>query len=339
MIYSTDINDIFNAISKNKCACSDVIRISSKNPLTLSDINRFNNVQCIRSIVIINPTQFDAFKGYLLTSKYLTHINVAIMLDNNVVTPTNARKSTKRPRMITLTPYENFILHKIPELLECLKLRLQNMTFSVYVNDNTQHRISTHYDKGSLIVLDENNESSKLCNSVIQKFFDFNAVTKFTLNSDCIVNNYNSKVLSDLIIIPSYSYDIDTLTNLVLKTTCVTINYTKELFKLHTHFSDLIIIIFDGIVSKNLTRLCMIVPLIDVDTHILQHPYLREIHVLVENKFDVDTLIEIMKYHSREERVIFYTVYYMPSAKDKYWTTLIKYAEVKFIDLLEYLND
>ena len=334
MLYSSNLKDINNAILRNEAKADNIYIISSDNPQNIDLLKKFPNVEEV--LCPINLRMDDFPELIKICKSKIKWKNISFVIDIPTDSPddrysvaASIDKSGKKRRLKILSPYVSCIKNLIPSLFTALGKNVIYMNIKFMVSCQSAKFTSIFYKKGILIGYNEKDLMTHL-NNLVQVLNENGVLNGFYTDGDKIIDISNLNSLNEITIIPTNYSDSTYLKKLVSMTKTINITYTPDTIDMHQTYSE---ILLEGS-AGNLVKINAIVPLIDIDSHILNNPNLEEISVIIHDNYDVDSLSESMTYHN--EREILYKVYYHRDRDSScYWNKLIKCGDVIFIDIIK----
>ncbi|CAH6420055.1 Hypothetical protein HVR_LOCUS1084 [uncultured virus] len=262
----------------------------------------------------------------------------------------------KRRRLINHTPYERLVKISIPTIIKKLGIRMRylNIRFNI-ADEDTKSITLILLNKGLFcsfssrgtsncemgLVINENKHSrssgSKDLERIFQALVSTQSLRGLTTKGDYKYNLDKINNIPELTIIARRDTEDEPinqtyLRRLTSKAEIIDVIYSPDTIKDNDIYSEIIRLGSSG----SLKQIKAIVPVSDVEDHILINKNLEEIHVLIRHMDDVEDMKVILENH--KDRPIFYTIHYHRYSDNEYWLALQNSdCDIAFKDIIRTL--
>jgi len=319
-VYTSDVDIIYSNL-RNHTITNDSVRIlSSDRPQSLSLLKDFPYIEEIHCNIICLPDEVNNLDDLICQCHRLTLASFIIYIPSSDDDESGS-PPRKRLRIKRTTPYNNVMKQSIPNMINKLGKRMRYLNLTITVVDSDSVKISfLSLNKGIFCVVSNEGENDKT-HQIFHSFAATGSLRTLITKGD---SNYDlSKISSipELVIVPRI-FDEDNpineayLEDLVYRSETVTLLYDPQTINNISLYSE--IIKYGS--KNNLKRIKGIVPLSDVEEHIIINSNLEEIHTIVKNSNDIDDMRDIIDTYSHRD--ITYYIYYHRVDDTDYWSCL-----------------
>ena len=301
-LYTSDVDTIYKNIRDHTINPDSVRVLSSTHPHSISLLEDFVNIEEIYCNIICHLDQLNAVTNLISHRHKLSRLSLIIYIPSS--NPDTNSPPPKRRCLQYQTPYEKILKNSIPDLIKSLGRRMRYLNLIITVVDpNNSNAAFIMLNKGTVCITSNNGES-KLTQHIFTAIYNTDSLLSFVTKGDSDYDLTNISSIPELTIISRKFSDNNPINKSHLKTLFSLSEVITLIYEPHTIdnmylYSDLIIQSSNG----SLKQIKGIVPLSDVEDHIILNPNLEEIHTLVRHKDDVlDMEYIIQEYQDRTIR-------------------------------------
>lgn len=355
MVYTSDLDTIYADLHAGKIDPSMVRIVSSPRPQSMNVLEDFPNITEIFCPIVCPLDKFHNLGALILARHKLIRATFMVFIpeteEEDVIEP-----ASKRQRIIKISPYTRTITVTIPNIIRQIgaRIRYMKLDFQILDTDTTiftfimlhQGIICGNSNRGMKNILVSLNPTPSMSemdsmisgeNSQTENIFQALVETQnlqgIITFGDALYNLSAVEIIPDLTILcrhfnDSYPLDIPYLKELVSKAETVNLIHSAETFQ---HYSMYSYLVRSGSVGL-LKRIKGVVPVYDVEDHLVINPNLEEIHVYVQNMDDIELLKSILQLY--DYRPVSYYVHYSQISDDPYWLALKGFGDIIFENII-----
>jgi len=332
VLYTSDVDIVYSLVANGIVTSNQVKILSSNRHHTLKLLEDFSDIEEILCVMTC-PLEALSMLGDLIQSrKRLKTVSFLIYIP-----PVIKQKSTQKKRRVIQSPtYQNVMKVEIPELIKNLGYRLKYLFIGITICDSMSSSCtSIILNKGLYNVLSNNSIYSET-NNIFSELINTGALRGLTTDGHTEYKIDNITSLKELTIVARTNSENDPinkeyLEKLVAKTKTVTIIYNSTTIFENQYYSN----ILKRGTCGGLRKINAIIPVSELEGHIVANKDLEEIEVIVRHPDDVEDMKSIMQKYS--ERDIHYCVHYHKLTDTKYWLLLRGLGDVTFKNIVKSL--
>lgn len=320
-LYTSDVETIYQNIRDGVVNANSIRILSSHRPQSLSLLHDFINIEEIYCSVVCTLNQVSTLCNLIYQRNKLSRVSVIIYIppsekDNEFTPPPKRRRLRKRQ-----TASDIVIKNNIPELITRLGQRMRYLSINISVVDSDNNDTTSFMLNMGTFCVVSNVGANKRNERIFQALVDTGCVCGIVTKGDSNYDLAKISSIQELTIVTrvfnkNFPLNENYLKDLIARSEVVTLVYESDTIDDMYKYSELIQQGSRG----TLKQIKGIVPVADVEHHIIHNPNLEEIHTLVRHQDDINDMKYIIEtYH---DRTITYYVYYHRTSDLEYWLSL-----------------
>lgn len=335
-LFTTEVLEIYQLLKENKIKNTEVRVISSRIPQPMKILSDFPNLIEVNCNIMCPVDCVSRLNHILEQVPKLKLVTFVISVDNEdeeeIEEPKYKKQRIEIQPGLKCSEFDKLVKTYIPKLIENLGERLKYMTIGFSIIDSDDLHIII-LKNGALMIASP--KSDLLYETIFQTMIIHGILTGLAFKGNEIYDLEEAEYLGDLTLIAlsdTSIFDKKYLADLVYRADTIEILYTPQTISTYEFYSNVII---QG-TSGYLKRIKSPMPVKDVELHLNSNDDLEEIHILVQNRDDVDDLKVIMRENSC--RPISYVIHYCQYDDDEYWSPLKNtQCDIQFLNIVHTL--